>query len=60
MKLEQILLEISKLQGKPRNFVAKHSRNKSGAGRHEDKTGKHAKRSRQKAQWKRDVQKHLD
>ena len=38
-----------------RNLVAKHARNKAGAGRHEDKTGNKAKRSRQKTQWKREV-----
>lgn len=39
MKLQEI---------KPRNFVAKHARNMSGAGRHEAKRGKQAKRAKQK------------
>lgn len=39
---------------KPRNFVAKHSHNMTGAGRHEDKNGKKASRNRQKKEWKRD------
>lgn len=39
---------------KPRNFVAKHAI-KSGAGRHEAKKGKHAKRAKQKQQFRRDI-----
>ena len=48
MKLEQI---------KPRNFVAKNARNMPGAGRHEDKKGKHAKRAKQKQQLRRELNK---
>ena len=40
---------------KKRNFVAKHARGMSGAGRHEDKKGKHAKRAKQKQQLRRDL-----
>lgn len=52
-----LLNEIKELP-KPRNFVAKHARNITGAGRHEDKKGKQAKRSRQKAQWKKEARTH--
>lgn len=38
-----------------RNYVAKHSRSKSGAGAHEAKVGEQASRQRQKRKWKRDV-----
>lgn len=40
---------------KNRNFVAKHARNMSGAGRHETKKGKKAARHKQKQQWKKEV-----
>ena len=50
-----LLNEIKKLQKpKARNFVAKHARAMTGAGRHEDKKGKQASRNRQKVQWKRE------
>lgn len=38
-----------------RNFVAKHAK-RSGAGVHKDKTGSNAPRSRQKQQWKKQIQ----
>lgn len=52
-----LLNEIKKLPEKPkaRNFVAKHARGMTGAGRHEDKKGKNASRNRQKSEWKRDA-----
>ncbi len=40
---------------KQRNFVAKHAHDMSGAGRHEDKKGKHAQRAKQKQQLRRDI-----
>ena len=40
------------------NFVAKHMQ-RTGAGRHEDKKGKKAKRERQKREWKRETRKYL-
>lgn len=40
---------------KKRNFVAKHAREITGAGRHEDKKGKHMKRSKQKAKFRKDL-----
>ncbi|MHA2402131.1 MAG: hypothetical protein ACXADH_03990 [Candidatus Kariarchaeaceae archaeon] len=43
MKLKEI---------KPRNFVAKHAQ-RSGAGRHEAKNGKHVKRAKQKQNLRR-------
>lgn len=53
-----MLITEIKQQTKPRNMVIKNSINKAGAGAHEEKDGKRAKRSRQKAKWKREVQKH--
>ena len=41
---------------KARNFVAKHSRNKSGAGRHEAKSGLQAKRAKQKQEFRKLLQ----
>jgi hypothetical protein len=38
-------------QSKPRNFVAKHAR--GGGGAHQDKTGPHASRARQKHNYTR-------
>jgi len=38
-----------------RNFSAKHSRNKSGAGRHAVKNGIKAARNRQKTNWQRQL-----
>ena len=58
MKLLQQLLETSKRkEASPRinNFVAKHAQQKTGAGQHEDKTGKKASRQRQKRAWKREL-----
>jgi len=50
------LFEIKELKPvTPRNFVAKHARNTSGAGRHVAKKGEKAPRVRQKRQWKRDI-----
>ncbi len=46
MKLKEI---------KPRNFVAKHARNMSGAGRHEAKRGKRIKRAKQKQNFLRQL-----
>lgn len=40
---------------KPRNFVAKHAHNMSGAGQHVSKKGKKAPRHKQKARWKKEV-----
>jgi len=40
---------------KKRNFVAKHAQEMSGAGRHEAKKGKHAKRAKQKQQLRPDI-----
>lgn len=40
---------------KPRNIVAKHSRNMAGAGQHVTKRGKKAPRHRQKREWKREA-----
>ncbi len=40
---------------KNRNFVAKHARNMSGAGAHDLKGGKKAKRAKQKQQMRRDM-----
>jgi len=48
------LFEIKTLQT-PRNFVAKHARNKTGGGAHKPKKGEKASRERQKRQWKRDI-----
>lgn len=39
---------------KNRNFVAKHAQ-RAGAGRHEAKTGKHAKRARRKQTFRRQL-----
>ena len=36
---------------KPRNIVAKHAQSMSGAGRHEEKRGKHIKRAKQKQEF---------
>lgn len=53
---DMLLNEIKQLQKpKSRNFVAKHARGMTGAGRHKDKKGENANRNRQKAQWKRDA-----
>lgn len=38
-----------------RNFVAKNSQAKTGAGAHEAKRGEKASRNRQKKNWKKDV-----
>ena len=46
MKLKELKL---------RNFVAKHVRNISGAGRHEAKRGKQAKRAKQKQELHRQL-----
>ncbi len=40
---------------KIRNFVAKHARNISGAGRHDAKLGKHVKRAKQKQDFRRQL-----
>ena len=40
---------------KQRNLVAKHAHNMSGAGRHETKKGKKAKRSKQKQQFRKEL-----
>lgn len=40
---------------KLRNFVAKHARNISGAGRHEAKRGKQTKRAKQKQDFRRQL-----
>lgn len=40
---------------KPRNFVAKHMRALSGAGRHEAKFGKTLKRAKQKQQFQKEL-----
>lgn len=40
---------------KPRNFVAKHAVNMSGAGRHEAKRGKQMKRAKQKQQLRKQL-----
>lgn len=40
---------------KARNYVAKHSFQKSGAGQHVEKTGGKAPRVRQKRQWKKEA-----
>ena len=48
------LFEIKELPT-PRNFVAKHARNKTGGGAHKPKKGEKASRVRQKRQWKRDI-----
>lgn len=40
---------------KTRNLAAAQSRNMSGAGQHQDKTGENASRIRQKRQWKKDI-----
>lgn len=59
MKITEILSENpkdTKQRDEQRNFVAKHSRNKSGAGVHEDKQGKRASRARQKREWKKETQ----
>jgi hypothetical protein len=62
MKLDDILKEAKKNKGLPkaRNFVAKHARGMSGAGRHEDKKGQQAKRERQKREWKREARAEMD
>ncbi len=52
------LFEIKELPN-PRNFVAKHAQNKSGAGRHVAKKGEKAPRVRQKRQWKRDIHREI-
>ena len=44
MKLKEI---------KIRNFVAKHAHNMTGAGRHEAKRGKQAKRAKQKQDFRK-------
>lgn len=55
-----LLNEIKQLQKpKARNFVAKHARGMTGAGRHKDKKGENANRNRQKAQWKRDAREEM-
>lgn len=41
---------------KIRNFVAKHAKDMSGAGEHEPKNGKFAKRCKQKRAWKKHIQ----
>ena len=40
---------------KARNFVAKNSQSKSGAGAHTPKKGEKAPRNRQKSSWKKDA-----
>jgi hypothetical protein len=42
---------------KQRNFVAKHARNMSGAGAHDLKGGKKAKRAKQKQELRRNMDK---
>ena len=42
---------------KLRNFVAKFVQ-RSGAGKHADKRGKHASRAKQKRAWKRELSNH--
>ena len=37
------------------NPVAKHSRSKTGAGAHENKTGENASRTRRNRQWKKQI-----
>jgi len=49
----------NKLKKIHRNFVAKHSVHKTGAGVHEDKHGKKASRERQKKEWKNDIRSHM-
>ena len=39
----------------PRNFIAKHSRNMAGAGAHDTKAGKKAKRAKQKAKFRKQM-----
>lgn len=45
---------------KQRNFVAKHARNMSGAGAHDLKGGKKAKRAKQKQQFRKEMQRRDD
>lgn len=43
------------IQQRTRNFAAKHSKHKSGAGLHRDKQGVHASRNRQKRKWQQEL-----
>lgn len=52
----ELLREIND-EIKRRNWVAKHARNMAGAGAHELKSGKKAKRAKQKQKFKKDLQK---
>lgn len=51
MKLEKIKVP----NVKPRNHVVKNMQGMSGAGRHEEKQGKNAKRAKQKQQFRREM-----
>ena len=57
MILLQQLVEMAKKKKKKKpsmpNLVAKHAQ-RSGAGAHQDKEGKHASRRRQQQQWKKE------
>jgi len=49
------LLDVIEVQAlKPRNFVAKHSQQKSGAGTHKSKKGKGSYRKSDRKNWKKD------
>ncbi len=60
--LQEIAAQVSLNEAKKqletptvRNFVAKNSQSKSGAGAHEAKRGEKASRSRRNANWKKEA-----
>lgn len=49
------LIDIIEIEApKPRNFVAKHSQQKSGAGTHKSKKGKGSYQKSDRKKWKKD------